>query len=43
MAARVKETAKQEAEHIAHLVEDGAKSGAYIYPIRVRMPSFETG
>ncbi|OQN96604.1 hypothetical protein B0A48_17034 [Cryoendolithus antarcticus] len=34
MAARVKETAVQEAEHLRQLTEEGVKSGAYIYPIR---------
>lgn len=35
MAARVKETAKEEALNIRHLAEDGVKSGAYVYPIKV--------
>jgi len=36
MSARVKETAIQEAENIRQQAEDAAKSGAYIYPLRVR-------
>jgi len=35
MAARVKETAKEEALHVRQLAEDGVKSGAYIYPLKV--------
>jgi hypothetical protein len=35
MAARVKETAKEEALQVRQLAEDGLKSGAYIYPIKV--------
>ena len=35
MSARVKETAKEEALHVRQLAEDGVKSGAYIYPIKV--------
>jgi hypothetical protein len=35
MAARVKETAKEEALHVRQLAEDGVKSGAYVYPIKV--------
>lgn len=35
MSARVKETAKEEAQHVRQLANDGLKSGAYIYPIKV--------
>jgi len=35
MSARVKETAKEEALHVRKLAEDGVKSGAYIYPLKV--------
>lgn len=35
MAARVKETAKDEALQVRKLAEDGLKSGAYIYPLKV--------
>jgi hypothetical protein len=38
MAARVKETAKEEALQVRQLAEDGLKSGAYIYPIKVSVP-----
>ncbi|KAK5136162.1 hypothetical protein LTR08_003999 [Meristemomyces frigidus] len=34
MADRVKETAKQEVERLAHIAEEGARSGAYLYPFR---------
>jgi hypothetical protein len=40
MAARVKETAKEEALHVRQLAEDGVKSGAYIYPIKVSTAVF---
>lgn len=36
MSAKVKETAVQEAERVRNLAEEGVKSGAYIYPIKVR-------
>jgi hypothetical protein len=35
MAARVKETAKEEAIQVRKLAEDGLRSGAYIYPVKV--------
>ena len=35
MAARVKETAKEEAQHVRKRAEDGVKSGAYISPLKV--------
>jgi len=35
MAARVKETAKEEALQVRQLAEDGLRSGAYIYPVKV--------
>ena len=35
MADRVKETAKDEALRVRQLAEDGVKSGAYIYPLKV--------
>lgn len=35
MAARVKETAKEEAIQVRQLAEDGIRSGAYIYPVKV--------
>lgn len=36
MADKVKETAKEEALRVRQLAEDGVKSGAYVYPIKVR-------
>lgn len=42
MSAKVKETAVQEAERVRHLAEEGVKSGAYIYPIKVRLAPFNT-
>ena len=35
MSARVKETAKEEVLHVRKLAEDGVKSGAYLYPLKV--------
>lgn len=35
MADKVKETAKEEALRVRQLAEDGVKSGAYVYPIKV--------
>lgn len=32
---RVKETAKQEVEEIKKITQDGVRSGAYMYPIKV--------
>ena len=34
---QAKDTAKQELNEITRLTKDGAKSGAYLYPIKVRM------
>ncbi|KAK4540602.1 hypothetical protein LTR36_009032 [Oleoguttula mirabilis] len=34
MADKVKETAKQEVERVRHIAEEGAKSGAYLYPLK---------
>ena len=36
MSERVKEVAVQEADRIKILTKDAARSGAYLYPIRVR-------
>ncbi|KAK3674316.1 hypothetical protein LTR78_005785 [Recurvomyces mirabilis] len=33
-ATRVKETAQHEVERVAKIAEEGAKSGAYVYPLR---------
>lgn len=38
MADRVKDTAKEEAEKLKQLTTDAAKSGAYIYPLKVPQP-----
>ena len=38
MAARVKETAKEEAIQVRQLAEDGIRSGAYIYPVKASIP-----
>lgn len=35
MAAKIEEAAKKEIKQLSKQVEEGAKSGAYIYPIRV--------
>lgn len=35
MSSKVVDTAKHEVEHVVHVAEEGAKSGAYLYPIRV--------
>ena len=35
MSAKIKEAAIQEADRVRHVAEDGVKSGAYIYPIKV--------
>ena len=35
MADRVKETAKQEATRLRNIAEEGARSGAYLYPLKV--------
>jgi hypothetical protein len=35
MADRVKEVAVEEAERIKNLAADAARSGAYLYPLRV--------
>lgn len=40
--AKVKDTAKEEVVRVAHLAEDAAKSGAYIYPLKVRSQSKHT-
>jgi len=42
MSARVKETAKEEALHVRKLAEDGVKSGAYIYPLKVGSAVFNS-
>jgi hypothetical protein len=36
MSAKVKETAKEEVQNVRKLANDGLKSGAYMYPIKVR-------
>lgn len=41
MSARVKETAKEEAQHVRQLANDGLKSGAYMYPIKVSESYFD--
>lgn len=38
MAEKVKEVAIGEAERIKSLTTDAARSGAYLYPLRVRIP-----
>ena len=38
MAEKVKEVAIEEAERIKTLTADAARSGAYLYPIRVSTP-----
>lgn len=35
MSAKVKETAVEEAQRVRSLANDGFKSGAYMYPIKV--------
>lgn len=35
MAERIKEVAVEEAEHIKTVARDAARSGAYLYPVRV--------
>lgn len=35
MAERIKEVAVEEAEHIKNVASDAARSGAYLYPVRV--------
>ena len=35
MADKIKEVAVEEAERIASLASDAARSGAYLYPLRV--------
>ena len=37
MADKVKEVAIEEAEHIKELATDAARSGAYLYPVRVSL------
>lgn len=34
---KVKETVREEAQRVAELAQDAAQSGAYLYPIRVRL------
>lgn len=36
MADKVKEVAVEEAQRIKNLTADAARSGAYLYPLRVR-------
>jgi len=36
MADKVKETARQEVDRVKGLAEEAAKSGAYLYPLKVR-------
>ncbi len=44
MADKVKEVAVEEAEYIKSLASDAARSGAYLYPVRVSViPTFEAG
>jgi hypothetical protein len=38
-ADKVKEVAIEEADRIKHLATDAARSGAYLYPIRVSFDS----
>ena len=37
MSAKVTETAKAEVERVRQQAEEGVKSGAYWYPIKVRV------
>jgi hypothetical protein len=37
MAERIKETAKHELENLKIATTEGVKSGAYVYPFRVRI------
>ncbi|EMC97789.1 hypothetical protein BAUCODRAFT_403847 [Baudoinia panamericana UAMH 10762] len=34
MSAKIKETAQQELDRVRHVAEEGAKSGAYLYPLK---------
>ena len=36
MADKVKEVAVEEADRLKHMAAEAARSGAYLYPIRVR-------
>ena len=40
MAEKAKEVAIEEAERIKSLAVTAARSGAYLYPLRVRSPAF---
>lgn len=40
MAEKVKEVAATEADRLKHLTTDAARSGAYLYPIRVSHEGF---
>ena len=44
VAAKVRDTAKEEVKQVATIARDGAKSGAYLYPIKVceKLPLDET-
>ena len=35
-SAKIKETAQQEAQRVREIAEEGAKSGAYLYPLKVK-------
>jgi len=44
MSSKIADTAKQEVQHVRQVAEEGAKSGAYLYPFKVRktqLPSQE--
>ena len=35
MSSKITDTAKQEVDRVRHVAEEGAKSGAYLYPLKV--------
>lgn len=37
---KIKETARAEAERVSNLANEAARSGAYLYPLRVRDTSY---
>jgi len=43
MSAKVKETAKEEVERVRHLTEEAVRSGAYLYPLKVRQKKTSIG
>lgn len=42
MEDQLKEIATEEAQHLRELAKDGAKSGAYLYPVKVSSISFDS-